>query len=258
MPFTKAPTKASTASLDAGAGPVAATSAQGLENVKGGKGNRGARSTTSGRVGKPVKASSPRARTTSNRPLAALAVLMIVGSATAGAVLYSSAGGRHDVLALARAVPAGQKFTAEDLRVAEVNGSGFSAVVKEHANQVVGSTALSNLPEGTLLTNQMYQDSPLPEAGHVIVGASLKPGLVPSDAQPGRDVAVWKVGVVNGTEPVSDAQQIVKSARVTEVSSDVAGGNTLLSLDLPRDGAAAYTSAAAAGTVAIAVLPVGS
>lgn len=205
---------------------------------------------------RPQTKSSTQTKT--NRPMAALAVLIIVGSATAGAVLYSSAGDRHDVIALARDVPAGQKITAEDLRVAEVNGSGFSAVIKDHADQVVGSTAISNLPEGALLTNKMYQDDPIPEPGNVLVGASLKPGSVPSNAQPGRRVAVWKVGVVNGNAPVADAEQIVESALVTEVSTDVAGGNTLLSLDLPRDSAAAYTSAAAASTVAVSVLPVGS
>jgi len=238
MPLTKAPTKTST-------GPRVGSTSTGFTGKD-------------AKTRKPPKAAAPRRPSQSNRPLAALAVLMIVGSATAGAVLYSSAGNRHDVLALARDVPAGQKITAEDLRVAEVNGSGFSAVVKEHANEVVGSTAMSSLPEGTLLTNQMYQDTPIPEPGNVIVGASLKPGLVPSDAQPGRQVAVWKVGVVSGAAPVANAEEIVQSARVTEVSTDVAGGNTLLSLDLPRDAAAAYTSAAAAGTIAVSVLPVGS
>src|SRR5262249_58236350 len=81
--------------------------------------------------------------------LALVAVLVTLGSALAFAVLWTNAGDRQPVLAMARDVPAGQTISAADLRVVRVAADGGIRPVSSSArSQVIGRPAALGLAAG--------------------------------------------------------------------------------------------------------------
>jgi hypothetical protein len=160
-----------------------------------------------------------------------------------------------EVLALARAVQAGQVLTAEDLRVARISGSGVSALSAAGAGSLVGQTLTASLPAGTLLNSSMVTVTPLPATGLVVVALAVKPGGAPAQAVPGRDVSI--IRVTTAADP-KDSQPavLVPKARLVSIRTDSSSGVQILSVQIPSSAAVMVAQASSAGAVAVTLLPV--
>lgn len=138
------------------------------------------------------------------RPLRAVA-LLIVASACAGgfALLFSQAGDRSPVLAMARTVRAGTVITAEDLTVARVSAdSKVQPLPSSARSQVVGRTANYTLVAGTLLTKGQLGERTDPGPDESVVGILLKGGRVAPEGLRAGD----RVEIVLTTPPTDSAR----------------------------------------------------
>jgi flagella basal body P-ring formation protein FlgA len=186
--------------------------------------------------------------------LAAAGVLLVLLCGVTSAALASASDHRVRVLALARPVQAGQMITAADLKVAELSGSGLQALSASGAASVVGDTVTASLPVGTLLNASMLTTAPAPAAGLQLVALAVKPGGIPEQATPGRDVSLIRVAAPSATN--MPATVLVARARLISVRADSASGALIASVQVPDTAAIAVAQAAAAGTIVMTLLPV--
>lgn len=223
-------------------------------------------STVNGFVPQPVRPPSPPAPTPGDRlprmrrqrrpALVIAGALLVLLCGMTSAALVMAGDDRLSVLALARDVQAGQVLTTEDLKVAELAGSGLSALDADGAALVVGQTITASLPAGTLLNDRMLSASPLPTPGLQLVALAAKPGGVPVEAVAGRDVTL--IRVITTADPQATAQPavLVPRARVVSVRTEVANGLVILTVQVPASAALPVAQASAAGAVAVTLLPV--
>ena len=110
------------------------------------------------------------------RPLRAV-VLLVVAATCAGAfaLLFTQAGDRKPVLAMARTVRAGTAITAEDLTIARVSADSKVRPLPSSArSRVLGRTANYTLVEGTVLTEAQLGAPTDPGPDESVVGLLLK------------------------------------------------------------------------------------
>jgi SAF domain len=190
--------------------------------------------------------------------IAALGVLLVVGFAAVSAALVVRGSHSVPVLALARTVPAGQPLTNEDLRVAEISGSGVSALAASARSVVVGETATSTLTAGTLLNAGMLTRTPAPPAGQQVVALSLKSGAVPAEVAAGRSVSLIRLPVASstGVKTVTAPAVLVPAARVLNVASDPTDGSVELSVQVSSASAPTVAQLAATGGLSVTLLAV--
>lgn len=198
----------------------------------------------------------PRPRRQRRPALLVVGVLLIALCAVVSASLVARTDHTVAVLTLARPVAAGQVLSADDVRVAHVGGAGVSAIGAGSLAIVVGETATSSLPAGTLLVPGMVSRQSVPAAGSQVVAVSVKAGLVPAGAATGRDVSLIAVAASDGREAVPQGV-LVRSARLVDVTNDPTSDSVLLSVVVSDANAPQVAQAAAAGQLAVTLLPVG-
>lgn len=198
----------------------------------------------------------PKLRRQRRPALAVAGGLLVVLCGVTSAALATAGNDRLRVLALARDVQAGQVLTADDVLVAELAGSGLSALSADGASLVVGQTVTASLPAGTLLNDSMLSRTPLPGAGLQLVAVAVKPGGVPVEAAPGRDVTLVKVVTTADPQAAAQPTVLVPRARVVSVRTETANGLVILSVQVPTSAALAVAQASATGAVAVTLLPV--
>ena len=202
----------------------------------------------------------PQQRRRRRPGLAALAVMLVVGSSAVSAGLVLDSGDTTSVLTVTRSVPAGQVLTAADLGTADIFGTGLTAVAASSRDEVIGLTAAVDLLPGTLLSDAMVTSEPVPARGQAVVGLSLKPGLLPeAELKPGTTVMLVRLPSPNGTQAATEAESsadqiLVPRARVLSETSDPTTGGRLVSLLLAQSVAAEVSRAAAAGAVSLVVI----
>ena len=185
--------------------------------------------------------------------LAAGGALLVLLCGVLSAAVASSADDRVRVLALARDVQAGQVLTSADLKVAQVAGSGVSALGAAGAATVVGETVTASLPAGTLLNEQMLTTAAVPSAGSQLVAVAAKAGAVPEQALPGRDVSLLRVAAASDAGG-AQATVLVARARLVSIRTDEGSGLQVLSVQVPAQAALAVAQASAAGAIAVTLL----
>jgi hypothetical protein len=200
----------------------------------------------------------PKVRPPRRPALAAGGAILVLLCGVASAALATSGDHRVKVLALAREVQAGQVLTVDDLRVAEISGSGVQALGAAGAGSVVGETVTASLPAGTLLNPSMLTATPLPGAGLQLVAVAVKPGGVPQQAVPGRDVSLVRVVTAADGRAGAVPAVLVAKARLVSVGTDTASGVQVLSVQVPESTVVAVAQASAAGGIAVTLLPVTS
>ncbi|MCW2667908.1 MAG: hypothetical protein JWN57_2870 [Frankiales bacterium] len=211
------------------------------------------------RPGPPTPAAAdrlPRVRRQRRPALAATGALLVVLCGVATTALTLSGDDRLPVLALARDVQAGQVLTPEDLRVAQLAGSGLQALSADGAAAVVGQTVTASLPAGTLLNDSMLSRAPLPGSGLQLVAVAVKPGGAPAEAAPGRDVSLVRVVTTADPQAAAGPQVLVGKARVVSLRTETANGLLVVTVQVPNASAVAVAQASAAGAVAVTLLPV--
>jgi Flp pilus assembly protein CpaB len=130
-------------------------------------------------------------------------------------VLFTRVGQRHEVLAVARTVPAGHVIESADLREVRLSRDpGVLTVAARDKRRVVGMVANGTLFSGSTLTWAALSDkSRALGENEAIVGVSLKPGSFPSELRAGDTVRVVQAGSNSGVRS-EEATTLVQNARV--------------------------------------------
>lgn len=187
---------------------------------------------------------------------------MLASAAVCGALVLR-AQDTVQVLTVVRDIPAGTVIASEDLAIADIRGSGVSAVPATAAADVIGQTAATTITKGSLLAAAMLTPEPVPGQGQLAVGLSLASGAFPVDElRAGHAVTIFRVPAANGGEEAIAAAiadpVLVSRAEVLSVKPDESGGKWLVTLVVDEGSAAGVVRAAATDTVGLGLLPVGS
>ena len=132
--------------------------------------------------------------------------IVLVGAFGLGAVLWRSTGDARSPVAVLRSrLAKGAVVTEADLRPAEVAlGEGVRAVAWARRGELVGKTAVADLPADTVLVTALVSDQPALGAGEALVGLKLGPGAYPAgELRAGDAVAV--VGAAPAATAGADA-----------------------------------------------------
>lgn len=210
-------------------------------------------------VGPPIPVQKLRQPGRSRRPLMlALMVLLMVVSALAAWFFVQKSTERVAVVGVADDVAWGQEIQASDLVAVEiVPDPALKPVSWDQRSTIVGQLAATDLQAGMLLTARSVTDVQVPPPGKALVGVLVKSGqvpvtplspqdqvlLVPADQQAAPSVA----GAVGAAAPVE--------AEVYAVGVTDANGTRTVDVLVPQAAAAQTASAAAAGRLAIVLVP---
>lgn len=193
--------------------------------------------------------------------LAALALLLIVaGALGAGLVVYRN-GQRSDVLVAAHEIKAGEQVTASDFGTARVAADSGSVVNAASESNFIGSYAITDVPAGTLINNQMFQ------AGRVMPRDGVVVSVTPStqNAPPTGSIVTGSVvrayytpsSVTTGSQ-LPPGSVLVNAARVVDTMSSTTSNSQTFSLLVSSDEAKRLVAVSAEGSVTLALLPVGT
>ena len=181
-------------------------------------------------------------------PQLALGLVLVAGAALAFVLVNAASVERQAVLALAEDVARGQVIEREDLQVVHVGSDDAVAVTPlEQVEQVVGRTATSHLPAGSLVVVEQLATGAALTPGAGVVGLALTPGQYPTpELAVGDEVRVVEV---------TGAQQVlVEVAEVVAVEPVGGQGQRFVSLLADEEQAAAVAAAAATGEVRLVLV----
>ncbi len=211
--------------------------------------------------------------------LAALAVLLILVGALGATVLVLRAGNKTEAIKITSRVAAGQSIPASAMVEVDVaSGTGVNYVPWAQREELSKYRAATDiLPNTPLVGEMLTQDSGL-APGKAVVGLSLKAGQYPANLSAGNTVAAYRVGADvgkasgstgsstgsagSGTSGAAGGSLI--TAHATVQSADRPSDSSIGSGDLPvtvivdKADAAALAQAAAAGQVALVIVPNGT
>ncbi|WP_190138672.1 hypothetical protein [Streptomyces longispororuber] len=201
--------------------------------------------------------------------LAALAVLLILVGALGATVLVLRAGDRIEVVKVkdGASIAAGESITRSKVEPVMVASDTAVKYVKwKQLAALQELKAKSAIPGGAVVVGQMFAAKTGLPAGKASVGLSLKEGQYPAGLKQGDTVAAYRVSA-NGSGSNRDKDSggaggstpLVADARVdsivTKDDSTISTGNRSVTLLVDSDDAAALTSAASAGEVAVVLVP---
>lgn len=201
----------------------------------------------------------PRVRGARTRrvPWVAVGVILVLGGALGAGLLVQSAGDRVAVVVAARHISPGQVIEGADLRVVEVALDGPAEVVPAgRRGELVGQTAASLIPSGSMLSfGQVSADAAL-APGTVVVGAMLGPGPLPvPNLRVGDTVRLLEVADPGRSGPSGSPLGV---ASVFMVTSGTQPGTNFVSLAVEEGLAQRVSDAAAAQRLRLVLLPLGA
>jgi len=210
-------------------------------------------------VGPPIPVQKLRQPGRSRRPLMlALMVLLMVVSALAAWFFVQQSSERVAVVGVAHDVAWGQEVQASDLVAVEVvPDPALKPVTWDQRSTLVGQLAATDLQTGMLLTSRSVTDLQVPPKGKALVGVPVKSGQVPVTPLSPQDQVLLvpadqqAAPSVNG--PAADAKPV--QAEVYTVGTTDANGSRTVDVLVPQAAAAQTASAAAAGRLAIVLVP---
>lgn len=182
-------------------------------------------------------------------------LLAMVICAGAFALVYLHADSRVQVLAVTRAVAAGQTIAVADLRVVRVvPDAGIKLVAASRVSQVIGAKAAVPLAAGSLLAESQLGPAAWPPSGQAAVAIPVKAGRLASGVTPGVRVLLVPVAAEGETPPAlaGSSQLGPVKATVVRVAATDGSGALVVSLLVARKDAARV--AGAAGDMSIAVV----
>lgn len=210
----------------------------------------------------PALRVAPPAR--ERRPTLAVAgALFVVVCGAVLTALYVHAGGRSEVLAVARTVPIGHQIAAGDLqRVRISTDPALHAIPAAAAADVVGRIAGTTLLPGTLLTPEQLGTSQVPQPNQAIVGLDLKGAQMPVPADqlpPGATVRIITTPSPNSTTAAATSAGgsglLVDQAVVYSVQPSETGDTVHVAVVVGQADLAKVLNAATLGQVGLAVIP---
>jgi hypothetical protein len=210
----------------------------------------------------------PSARRERKPALAAFALLLILGGALAAGLLVIQSGKRVAAIEISQQVSAGQPIPLGAMREVQVaSGTGLNYVPWAEASQVARFFAATTIPSGTLLTSSMVARASAVTTGKDILGLALKDGQWPGQLKVGDHVGIYAVTGSSGSGgcPGPAGAVLASGAVVVNVlasgggplGSGAPGGTTDVTVAVDPTQAGAVACDAAAGNVAVVVLPTG-
>ena len=161
--------------------------------------------------------SAPRER---KPALAALAVLLIIGGALGAGFLVIQSGKRVAAIEISQQIGAGQRIPLSAMQQVQIAaGSGLAYVPWDQAAQVARFYAVSTIPPGTLLTNEMVATTSTSVAGKALLGLALKDGQLPHGLQDGDHVDIYQVSDAQETCPGSSGGALAANAIVLAIGA---------------------------------------
>jgi hypothetical protein len=208
----------------------------------------------------------PAARRERKPVLAACALLLIIGGALAAGLLVVQSGKRVTAIEITQPVGAGQRIPAGAMQPVQVaSGTGLDYVPWAEAGQVARFYAATTIPPGTLLTSAMVARASGVTTGQDVLGLALSGGQLPAQLKAGDHVGIYAVsGQANGSAgcPGTAGDALTGDAVVVSVltpgNASLAGspgGTTDVTVAVSPADAGAVACDAAAGNVAVVVLP---
>jgi len=155
------------------------------------------------------------------------------------------------VMATGVDVARGETITAEDLTTIQLaGGQQVDAVPAADAAEVVGSTALVDLPAGTLITSANTGAAIAVTAGESIVGVSLTQAQMPGyPLAAGDQVRVVETPVTQGDAPTETPRSFEATVFTTRFDAETAVW--VIDLVVPQREAADIAARASTGRVAL-------
>ncbi|WP_105975588.1 hypothetical protein [Streptomyces geranii] len=204
--------------------------------------------------------------------LAALAVLLILVGALGATMLVLRAGDRIEVVKVTAPIPAGGSVSkANTASVLVAADAGVHYIPWDQLSGLMELKAINAIPAGVVPVGEMFAAETGVAAGQATVGLSLKEGQYPNGLAAGDLVAAYRVGSTTGTGSSTGSSDssssgagttlIVDKAKVTFVKSTASSGEVISSTNLPvtltvdSTKAADLAQAAAAGQVALVLIP---
>lgn len=210
-------------------------------------------------VGPPLPVQKLRQPGRSKRPLMlALMVLLMVVSALAAWFFVQKSTERVAVVGVAQDVSWGQEIQASDLVAVEmVPDPALKPVSWDQRSTLVGQLAATDLQTGMLLTARSVTDVQIPPPGRALVGVLVKSGQVPvTPLSPQDQVLLVPADQQAAPSAASAAAAAVPvEAEVYTVGAIDANGTRTVDVLVPQASAAQTASAAAAGRLAIVLVP---
>jgi len=208
----------------------------------------------------------PTARRERKPVLAACALLLIIGGALAAGLLVVQSGKRVTAIEIIQPVGAGQRIPSGAMQPVQVaSGTGLDYVPWAEASQVTRFYAATAIPPGTLLTSAMVARASGVTTGRDVVGLALSGGQLPAQLKAGDHVGIYAVGgPANGSAgcPGTGGAALTADAVVVSVLTPgngslagPSGGTTDVTVAVSPADAGAVACDAAAGNVAVVVLP---
>lgn len=210
-------------------------------------------------VGPPVPVQKLRQPGRSKRPLMlSLMVLLMVISALAAWFFVQKSTERVAVVGVAHDVAWGQELRDSDLVAVEVvPDAALKSVNWDQRSTLVGQLAATDLQTGTLLTSRSVTDVQVPPSGQALIGVLVKAGQVPVTPLSPQDqvllVLVDQQAAPSAASPVAAVAPV--EAEVYAVGATDANGTRTVDVLVPQKLAAQTASAAAAGRLAIVLVP---
>lgn len=196
---------------------------------------------------------APKSR---RRPaLLALGVALVAVGALVTAWLVSSASQHTPVLVLAHDVPFGATLSQSDLAVTDVSVDSTVAVVPAaDESSVVGMTAATNLPAGTLLARSSLTAAAPPAAGQLLVGLAVPANRMPAGGLTAGDrILVVDTPAADADPPTGPPPTI--SATVVRVGAADLNGVSVVDVTVATGDGPALAARAATGRIAVVVEP---
>lgn len=210
-------------------------------------------------VGPPIPVQKLRQPGRSKRPLMlALMVLLMVVSALAAWFLVQKSTERVAVVGVAHDVAWGQEIKASDLVAVElVPDPALKPVSWEQRATLVGQLAATDLQTGMLLTARSVTDVQIPPPGKALVGVLVKSGQVPVTPLSPQDQVLLVPADQQAAPSAASAAAAAApvEAEVYTVGATDANGTRTVDVLVPQAAAAQTASAAAAGRLAIVLVP---
>lgn len=189
--------------------------------------------------------------------LAFMIITVVVGAVTAGYLVKHSSV-QDEVVGMSRDVQWGQSITAADLKMVDVlPDQGLTTVSWGDRDQLIGHKAATKLLAGTIPSDRSVTGQDILGSGQALVGLLLKPGQLPATLLQPRDrVTLIRTTSTPGVVTDSSAQTAGNiTAQVFAVGPVDASGSRTIDVILSSDQAAATANDAAAGHIALALLP---
>lgn len=190
-----------------------------------------------------------------NRARVAGGAALVGLSALVGVALLGES--RHEVLAVARQVEAGQVVVAQDFKVVRIPAEpGLRTVSASELPRILGRASGVALVPGGLLSPAQLTDKPTLPPGTMIVGAVLKPGQFPLGLRAGDSVRLVVLAIGGATtdpngETATEAPVPVEASVTAVERVPDSAGATAVSLALVPEMAPAIAAAGAEGRLSV-------